>query len=84
MLIDFWAGLRHNIHMVEVGTMVRFVNGSGRSGAIGQVLAVDDHETQPALTYRVLLLTPSDTFVGREAPGYVCPYVDAYEIEPYE
>ena len=70
--------------MVEVGTMVRFVNGSGRSGAIGQVLAVDDDETQPALTYRVLLLTPSDTFVGREAAGYVCPYVDAYEIELYE
>ena len=70
--------------MVEVGTMVRFVDEGMRSGAIGQVLAVDDHETQPALTYRVLLLTPSDTFVGREAPGHVCPYVDAYEVELYE
>ena len=84
MVIDFRAGLRHNIHMVEVGTMVRFVNGSGRSGAIGQVLTVDDHESQPALTYRVLLLTPSDTFVGREAAGYVCPYVEPHEIELYE
>ena len=69
--------------MVEVGDMVRFVNGM-RQGAIGQVLAVDDHETQPALTYRVLLLTPSENLVGREAAGYVCPYVDAYEIELYE
>ena len=84
MVIDFRARLRHNIGMVEVGDMVRFVSGSGRSGTIGQVLAVDAYETQPALTYRVLLLTPSETHFGCEAPGYVCRYVDSYEIELYE
>ena len=68
--------------MVEVGDMVRFVSGM-RHGAIGQVLTVDDYETQPALTYQVLLLTPSETHFGREAAGYVCHYVDAYEIEAY-
>ena len=69
--------------MVEVGDMVRFVNGM-RLGAIGQILAVDAYEAQPALTYRVLLLTPSETHFGCEAPGYVCRYVDSYEIELYE
>ena len=80
MVIDFRARLRHNIGMVEVGTMVRFVDESMRSGAIGQVLAVDAYESQPAMIFRVLLLT--DT-VYNEA-GTILPYVDAYEVELYE
>ena len=65
--------------MVEVGTMVRFVDESMRSGAIGQVLAVDAYESQPAMIFRVLLLT--DTAYNEA--GTIFPYVDAYEIEAY-
>ena len=66
--------------MVEVGTMVRFVIGSGRSGAIGQVLAVDAYESRAGVDYRVLLLTDTDY---NEA-GTIFPYVEPHEIELYE
>ena len=55
--------------MVEVGTMVRFVDEGMRSGAIGQVLAVDAYESQPAMIFRVLLLT--DT--GYNEAGTILP-----------
>jgi hypothetical protein len=72
--------------MVEVGTMVKFVIGSGRNGAIGQILALDEYETQPAPTYRVLLLVPSESEFSLywELPGNVLDGVDASEIELYE
>ena len=65
--------------MVEVGDMVRFVNGM-RLGAIGQILAVDAYESRAGVDYRVLLLT--DT--GYNEAGTILPYVDAYEVELYE
>ena len=65
--------------MVEVGAMVRFVNGM-RQGAIGQILAVDAYESRAGVDYRVLLLTDTDY---NEA-GTILPYVDAYEVALYE
>ena len=65
--------------MVEVGDMVRFVNGM-RQGAIGQVLAVDAYESRAGVDYRVLLLT--DTSYNEA--GTIFPYVEPHEIELYE
>ena len=65
--------------MVEVGDMVRFVNGM-RNAAIGQVLAVDAYEPRAGVDYRVLLLT--DTSYNEA--GTIFPYVEPHEIELYE